>query len=112
MTPEEVYQIWAPADSAWSPWVIPVPFAQMVCVENDLNPDLSNVSEIAGKFEPSRELGMVIDLPGEISIKLGLSLAERGFRPVPVVDGSPGPGITGLGGAWMDEESAPLGCSG
>jgi hypothetical protein len=53
----------------------------------------------------------VIDLPGEISIKLGLAMAGRGFRPVPVLDGSPGPGVTGLGGVWM-EGTVEMGTSG
>jgi hypothetical protein len=30
--PEEVYLAWAPTESIWSPWAIPVPFAQIVCV--------------------------------------------------------------------------------
>jgi len=112
MTPEEVYQIWAPVDSIWSPWAIPVPFAQMTCLDSAAPPDLSDVIEIARRFEPSADLAIVIDLPGERSIKLGLALAERGFRPVPVLDGSPGPGISGLGGTWMDEDPAALGASG
>ena len=36
MTPEEIYKSWAPADSIWSPWVIPVPFAQIVCLNIDI----------------------------------------------------------------------------
>jgi hypothetical protein len=48
---------------------------------------------------------VVVDLPGVDAMKLGLALALKGFRPVPVIDGSPGPGVTGLGGSWMD--SAP-----
>jgi hypothetical protein len=40
-------------------------------------------------------LAIVLDLPGEESVKLGLGLAMRGFRPVPVIDGSPGPDILG-----------------
>ena len=112
MTPEEVYQIWAPADSIWSPWAIPVPFAQMVCVEAPARVDLSEVEEITGRFELSTDVGIVVDLPGELSIKVGLAMAQRGFRPVPMLDGSPGPTVTGLGGAWMNEENATMAASG
>jgi len=112
MTPEEVYQIWAPVDSIWSPWAIPVPFAQMMCLDSATSPDLSDVAEIARRFAPSADLVMVIDLPGERSIKLGLALAEHGFRPVPVMDGSPGPGISGLDGVWMDADSTAMGACG
>jgi len=111
MTPEEVYQIWAPANSIWSAWAIPVPFAQMVCVESTATLDLSDVGEIARRFEPSADLGMVVDLPGELAIKLGLELAKSGFRPVPVLDGSPGPGVGGFGSAWMEEGNAAMGAS-
>ena len=111
MTPEEVYQIWAPAESIWSPWAIPVPFTQMICVETVPGPDLTEVEGIASLFNTSAELALVVDLPGVEAIKLGLSLAKRGFRPVPVIDGSPGPGIVGLGGAWMDSEPRLAGSS-
>jgi len=33
----------------------------------------------------------VIDLPGADSIRLALVLAERGYRPVPIINASPGP---------------------
>jgi hypothetical protein len=112
MTPEEVYQIWAPVDSIWSPWAIPVPFAQMVCMDSDAPMDRSDLGEIAGQWEASADLAVVVDLPGETSIKLGLALAQRGFRPVPVLDGSPGPGLSGWGGTSMDERSPSMGASG
>lgn len=102
MTPEEVYEIWAPADSIWSPWAIAVPFAQMICVEEDREPDFSETERVSALFEPSADLAMVVDLPGFEAITLGLALALKGFRPVPVIDGSPGPGVTGLSGSWMD----------
>lgn len=112
MTPEEVYQIWAPEESVWSPWAIPVPFAQMVCA--DLGGEFSDLLEsegVAAGFLPAPDLAMVVDLPGREAIHLGLALAQRGFRPVPVIDGSPGPGVSGLGGSWMDQ-GGELGPSG
>jgi hypothetical protein len=74
----------------------------MVCVETDTPLDLFAVAGVAKEFDPAAGLGLVIDLEGPISILLGLALAEKGFRPVPVIDGSPGPGVSGLGGTWMD----------
>lgn len=91
MTPEEIYQTWAPAESTWSAWVIPVPFAQIVC----LNPHAAGVraeaEACAVNLESAGDLAIVVDLPGGEAIRLGLALAMRGFRPVPVIDGSPGP---------------------
>ena len=112
MTPEEAFQIWAPAESVWSPWAIPVPFAQMVCVDSDILVDLSGFAEIADRFDAAPALAMVLDLPGDEAIKLGLALAQKGFRPVPLIDGSPGPGVNGLGGAWMESEPLPAATSG
>jgi hypothetical protein len=107
MTPEAVFQVWAPAESIWSPWAIPVPFAQMVCLDSDTPLDLAGFAEIAGRFAAAPDLAMVLDLPGDEAIKLGLALGRRGCRPVPLIDGSPGPGVNGLGGAWMENEPLP-----
>jgi len=92
MTPEEVYRVWAPADSIWSPWVVPVPFAEIVCTNQANEKVGSELETIGAEFRVSQDLAIVIDLPGGDSIRLGMSLALRGFRPVPVIDGSPGPG--------------------
>ena len=91
MTPEELYELWAPQDSVWSPWVLPVPFAQLIC------PQVSTVTEpplFHLDWLPAGETGglaIVVDLPGSDAIHYGLALLARGYRPVPVIDGSPGP---------------------
>ena len=91
MKPEELYAIWAPPDSVWSPWVLPVPFAQLEC------PDITGIVELQQftlDWLPgvgSRDLAIVVDLPGADAIHYGLALSDLGFRPVPVIDGSPGP---------------------
>lgn len=36
-------------------------------------------------------MGVVADLPGRDAIFYGLALLDRGYRPVPIIDGSPGP---------------------
>ena len=95
MKPEEVYLAWAPPDSIWSPWTIPVPFAHIVCVPLELEQELVGVDALASGLRLESGLAVVVDLPGANAIRLGLSLALRGFRPVPVIDGSPGPDILG-----------------
>jgi hypothetical protein len=91
MTPEEIYRIWAPPDSVWSAWVIPVPFAQLFC-RDSMTPQESPVYHLDWLgAENSRELAIVVDLPGANAIHYGLALISRSFRPVPVLDGSPGP---------------------
>lgn len=93
MTPEEAYRAWTPPDSVWSAWVTPVPFAEIVCGNTEGTADASVLETIGAGFLLSNEVAVVADLPGGDSIRLGLSLALRGFRPVPVIDGSPGPFI-------------------
>jgi hypothetical protein len=95
MKPEEVYLAWAPPDSIWSPWAIPVPFAQIVCVPLETEKELAGVDDLANGLVLEADLVFVVDLPGADAIRLGLGLALRGFRPVPVIDGSPGPDILG-----------------
>lgn len=79
----------------WSPWAIPVPFAQIVCVPMDLEKDLDGLDAFAHGLALESDLAVVVDLPGADAIRMGLALALRGFRPVPVIDGSPGPDILG-----------------
>jgi hypothetical protein len=91
VTPAELYSLWAPTESAWSPWVLPVPFAQLACPES---PATTAVPSFNLDWLPSgipTDLAIVVDLPGGDAIYYGLALLERGYRPVPVIDGSPGP---------------------
>ncbi|HEY6944807.1 MAG TPA: hypothetical protein VI431_06680 [Candidatus Acidoferrum sp.] len=91
MTPEELYALWAPADSIWSPWVLPVPFAQLRCPEFGAPAELPQFHLDWFPEGGTRDLAIVADLPGSDAIFYGLVLLVRGFRPVPVIDGSPGP---------------------
>jgi hypothetical protein len=91
VTPEELYSLWAPADSVWSPWVLPVPFAQLVCRDSATTAAVPSFNVDWLPFGSSGDLAIVVDLPGSDTIFYGLALLERGYRPVPVIDGSPGP---------------------
>jgi hypothetical protein len=95
MKPEEVYLAWAPPDSIWPPWAIPVLFAHIICVPFDVEKELAGVDALSDGFSHESDLAVVVDLPGADAIRMGLALALRGFRPVPVIDGSPGPDILG-----------------
>jgi hypothetical protein len=93
MTPEELYAIWAPPDSIWSPWILPVPFAQLTCRDNGSFPKIPAYSLDWLHQGDNRPLAIVADLPGADAIHYGMALLEFGFRPVPVIDGSPGPSL-------------------
>src|SRR5258708_14307123 len=74
---------------------IPVPFAQIICLTLDVQREINGVETLANILEPESDLAVVLDLPGDEAVRLSLALALRGFRPVPVMDGSPGPDILG-----------------
>src|ERR1700733_3368357 len=89
LTPREIFELWAPADSIWSPWVSPAVFTQIDCrrpyeEKNNLDPSWP-------ESRASRENAVVIDLPGVQSIRLAMLLAERGYRPIPILNVSPSP---------------------
>ena len=96
MKPEEVYLAWAPPDSIWSPWAIPVPFAQISCVSLDALQEVDTGNNLPGGLIPAPDLAVILDLPGDQAVRLSLALAARGFRPVPLIDGSPGPQIASI----------------
>lgn len=91
MTGEELFSLWAPRDSIWSPWAIPVPFAQMSCPDLPDQATGTLATDATSIVDAADSLAIVVDLPGGDTIRFGLALAQRGFRPVPVIDGSPSP---------------------
>ncbi|HSI36377.1 MAG: hypothetical protein ACAI43_17040 [Phycisphaerae bacterium] len=84
---DELFEMWAPAESAWSDWAKPVLFA--------------HAAEAAA--EPPAEIGidlaiadghtaLVLDLPGEMGVRVAPGLTRAGYRPVPLYNGAPGAG--------------------
>ncbi|GBE91196.1 hypothetical protein NCWK1_0918 [Nostoc cycadae WK-1] len=89
MDKQSIYDTWVPMNSIWLPWVKPVLFAHLPrslpAITPLPTPDLSwlpNVRE--GK-------AIVVDLPGVESVYLGLALAAKGYRPVPLFNAYPLP---------------------
>jgi hypothetical protein len=91
VTPEQLYAVWAPPESIWSPWVLPVPFAELTFHQAFASAQIPPYSLEWVRGRPDRNFAIVADLPGAEAIHYGLALLELGFRPVPVIDGSPGP---------------------
>ena len=91
MTPEELYAVWAPKQVIWSQWAIPVPFARMSCGEWPSGSVAMSEVATNAMLEAAESLAIVVDLPGAEGIRFGFGLAQRGFRPVPVIDGSASP---------------------
>lgn len=88
MTREEVYDAWRPESSPWTRWVKPVLFSFMKDDE-PLSDALGLGSEWSVSFEPGTAL--LADLPGPEGVRLGITLARVGYRPVPVYNACPHP---------------------
>ncbi len=84
MTPEQIFKVWAPSSSIWSPWVAPVLFIQLTCHGEDASDkvpsvDLGWLSGVCGM-----KSALIVDLSGPSSVEVGVALFERGYRPVPL----------------------------
>jgi hypothetical protein len=88
VSPEEVYDAWAPDDGLWSEWVKPVLFASMA---DELSSEHVEIAmkwhEVAARVRVRGAL--VVDLPGADGVELGLALSDVGYRPVPLYNAVP-----------------------
>ena len=99
MTPEEIYNAWAPPTSPWSRWAKPVVFAHMAAATNPYVLPPENVADpVTASFDlaplppADGKTAVVIDLPSTTGATLALRLAnERGYRPVPLYNAVPAP---------------------
>ena len=94
MTPEEALEVWAPQGSPWSPWTKPVLFSFLPA---------QLAETVLVSLEPEQtiplleETALVVELAGRRGVDAGLSLARRGYRPIPLYNASPSssPGTQG-----------------
>jgi hypothetical protein len=89
-TGKEVFEIWAPRDAAWSQWASPVAFTSLNCDEIGARAALAtNVGTLNIPVTPGT--AYVIDLAGASALRLAMSFARVGLRPVPIFNASPLP---------------------
>ena len=111
MTKEEIFETWAPPDGRWSPWVKPVLFA---CLGDEPLAPSVQADMIANWIPPADEnVAVVLDLPGADGVWTGLTLAARGYRPVPLYNAVPRPTTTAFaslesGGSASLVDVAPI----
>src|SRR5262245_44061734 len=115
MDREAIYDAWAPPRGAWSLWVKPVLFGHMPErsdakaeyptplqwawdvfgeVTESLPAEIEKLlQDVPVDWAPaaSENVMIVLDLPEDKSIRFGLALAGRGYRPVPLFNGCAGP---------------------
>jgi hypothetical protein len=87
---EAIYATWAPEGALWSPWVRPVLFTQLegLGLSRDTI-DLTGLDD--ARLPDARGCALIVDLPGSESVLLGLAIASRGFRPIPLFNSTSGP---------------------
>lgn len=85
-----LFRTWAPEESPWSAWAKPVLFAtdsgRRVHYSIDVPPKLDAVPRCTART------AIILDLPGQYGVLCALKLARRGYRPVPMYNGTSGPG--------------------
>lgn len=93
---QEAFRKWVSASGIWADYVRPVPFV----IEDEFASTFvhssaparkaaasTNTSQGAGlglTLRPDRNLAVIVDLPGTMSVEYGVELARLGFCPVPI----------------------------
>jgi hypothetical protein len=89
MNREEVFDCWAPTGATWSGWVKPVLFAHL---PRPLpSPPELQTPDLSWAPPPADLVALVIDVDGPASVAIGLVLAGRGYRPIPLFNACPPP---------------------
>jgi hypothetical protein len=97
MSDRSIFDAWAPESSVWARWTKPVLFSQMTLIDHPAIVSLEPTVDSSWAVDPERTTVVVVDLAGAEGITLGLSLASRGYRPVPLYNACPvPPGTRGI----------------
>ena len=86
---EDAFTVWVPDDGLWSAWAKPMAFVQ--AAGTILTEPIEDTALPAIRVALNPQTAVIVDLPGRDAIYAGLSLAMRGFRPVPLFNGTSGP---------------------
>ena len=89
ITGREAFAIWAPDGVLWSEWAKPIAFVQSGDIAAAEAIGDTTLPELLFALDP--ESIVIVDLPGADAVLAGLALAGRGFRPVPLFNGTTGP---------------------
>ena len=90
MNKDEIFSIWAPEESPWSPWVKQVLFAYLDSALSQF-PVTETTTDVSWCPPPAEKVALVLDLPGAEGVVAGVALARRTYRPVPLYNAVPLP---------------------
>lgn len=89
MKGRDIFKIWAPVGARWVDWVRPVPF---IAIDNDKFKTYESVDFTTYKInyinEEKEDTAIIVDLPGNESIREGIALSKIGYRPIPIYNGT------------------------
>lgn len=87
MRGKEIYKIYAPNGAKWTDWVRPVPF---VAIDTYNRKPIADWMERKAMFLKNyqQDTAIFVDLPGKESIELSIDLAYKGYRPIPIINGT------------------------
>lgn len=96
MNKADLFHIWAPREAVWSPWVKPVLFAHLTPrllggYGYDPPRDPTTAPDVTWAPRADGTTAIVVDLPGPAGAWVGVTLAEAGYRPLPLYNACPGP---------------------
>lgn len=89
MTNKDIYKIWAPYNKKWVDWVRPVPFIHIdskTRASRPINIMLPYIQNLNAN-SVDKTTAIIVDMPGTNSMYVGISLAQRGYRPIPIYNG-------------------------
>lgn len=88
MIDEQAFAAWTPSTVLWCEWAKPVAFINAHQLGGPAAAPMGDV-----RLPPNIDTSsiVIVDLPGPESVQAGLQLAERGFCPVPLFNGTSGP---------------------
>lgn len=77
MDKHELFDLWSPAQSAWSPWVKPVLFAALPRPLPEIGPQ----EMIDASWLPrGKKYALVVDPPGRMAVAVGVRLSRVGIE--------------------------------
>jgi len=92
MTNREAFEAWTSGESKWASWVRPVPFVMYGCncaSEGDENHYISfDIPYVLYVEKLKKDTAIFVDRCGYNSVNEGLALAEYGWRPIPLYNGT------------------------
>lgn len=88
MTNKECYKIWAPSGKKWTDWVRPVPFIVAQADVKGYHAGELLIPTIGFVDESWKNAAVIVDLPGDEGIEMGLAFAKLGYRPIPIYNGT------------------------